>query len=612
MAGECSREDVIVKNTALNRNDLSARKRQRVDSPGVLNEQAMDSYNASIQFLSQGYVSLESYLLTKGQETEHNWIKYSKDLEKVLGKLTKELSESIVSFSCKNLSFIHNGISSTLFLEEHNAFWEDQIPSDIQCINYLLPSGFQEQTPRDYYFWMALYYAVLCTGVYFGHDQLKIYSTFSDTEAENIPSVLFRASYDCLHRADFMNFPDLRTVQVYCILSTCFHSFAGVHLHNCLLNSVIYTARYLRLDRIPNNTGETLEYEKEVSKRLWFTLCVIDWMSNFGRPSSISVGEFSTPYPQLLTDSQLYQMATSNISVKSISFVPAGNSYSNILYQHYMIELAKIKREYYFDNATKSSLHSADVELEKLMNRYENEFCNIVHHPVDEVSVDVHTFEFSRYLLYSSLESEILEISRRYLSVVGKDMWEKCFRQRTIDKSLKVLRHLREYPTHFNRMWFIMNHVTSAAMFLLLDILMFKETGSVVEARMAIIKDYLPLMKQNTHLQAKVGFVLLDRLMYIVECTYSGGVFSEDRSSLKRFLDDLNVAPGPASVPIYDKSINKPIKSRRQYFRPPIENCNESTTDITGNSDGLNFDEMLSDSGWLEFLSWLSSDFNSN
>jgi hypothetical protein len=612
LARECSRETVVVKNTVLNRDGFSTRKRRRMESPGVLDEQAMDSYNASIQFLSQGYVSLESYLLTKGQETDHNWIKYSNDLDTILGKLTRDISESIVSFSCKNLSFIHNGISSTLFLEEHNAFWEDQVPSDIQCINYLLSSRFQQQSPRDYYFWMALYYAVLCTGVYFGHDQLMISSVFTDKVVESIPRVLFRASYDCLHRADFMNSPDLRTVQVYCILSTCFHSFAGVHLHNCLLNSVIYTARYLRLDQISDNNEEALEYEKEVAKRLWFTLCIIDWMSNFGRPSSISIGEFSTPYPQLLTDSQLYKLSTCDITINNISFVPTGNSYSNILYQHYMIELAKIKREYYFGTVTKESLDSADVELKKLMNRYENEFCSIVHPTSGETSVDIQTFEFSRYLLYSSLESEILEISRRYLSVVGKETWERCFRQRTIEKSLKVLCQLREYPTHFNRMWFIMHHVTSAAMFLLLDILMFKEKGSVVEDRMKVIKDHLPLIKKNTHLQAKVGFLLLDRLMYIVECTYSGGVFGEDRSSLQRFLDDLNVASGPTSVPIYEKSIKRPIRIRGKYFRPPTEQHNEAIITTTS-SNGMNFDEMLDSSGWSDFLTWLSSDyFNSS
>lgn len=611
LASECSREAVIVKNAILNNDSYAVRKARRVRSPDVLDEQAMDSYNASIQFLSQGYVSLESYLLTKGQETDHDWIKYSNELDILLKKFTKDLSESIVIFGCKNITFIHNGINSTLFLEEHTIFWDEQVPNDTQCLNYLSPSRFQQQQPRDYYFWMALYYAVLCTSVYFGHDQLMIDSvlTTSNNEIESIPRVLFRASFDCLHRADFMNFPDLRAVQVYCILSTCFHGFAGVHLHNCLLGSVIYTARYLRLDQITDNDNEELEYEKEVGKRLWFTLCIIDWMSNFGRPSSISMGDFSTPYPELITDSQLHKLATSDVPMNPVSFVPTGISYSNILYQHYMIELAKIKRKHYFGSVTKESLDSAYVELTKLMNRYENEFCHIVR-PDSNGSIDVQTFEFSKYLLYNSLESEILEISRRYLSVVGKKKWEMSFRKPTIDKSLNVLRHLRESPAYFNRMWFIMHHATSAAMFLLLDILMFKEHATVVESRMSTIKTSLSLIKylQDTHLQAKVGFLILDRLMYIVEYTYSDGVFSQDRSSLKQFLNDLNVASGPTSLPIYEKS--KPNNGRGKYLRAPKEVQNEVTSATINN--GIDFDELLDESGWSNFLSWLSSDYSFN
>jgi Centromere DNA-binding protein complex CBF3 subunit B len=644
---------VVVKHILINGDKRISENSHQVpsnDNP-LLNADDLDSYSASVQILTQGYADFGNQeVCTHG----NNWINFGQDLSKILDKLDYETSSLIVKFSCTKLNFIHNGISPTVFLNEHDKFWQTEVSDDRNSLNYWKQSKMQSEEPRDYYYWMALYYVVLCSGLYFcPEEEFSSKLPFSSADLQILPRTFFLASYDCLHRADFMNAPDIRAIQVYCAMSICFHGFAGIHLHNCLLTNIIYIARYLGLDKI-TSCDKTVDFDVEMSTRLWYMLCVIDWMSNSGRSSVIHISEMKSSSPLLVTNEILGQIVYNNMKYPPSDFVAMSsdpNNYSDVTFEIYLLELAKIKRSWYFERSTELALQQADRELSALKYRYETEFCSILkggadepiinggHRPASQNQVvwgkpspawqvvsDLDSYAYARFLLEISIQFEMVEVSRRFLPFIGLQQWSETHRRRCIDCSLKILKCLTEpdIPPYFNRMWIVVNHAVNVGIFLLLDILMFRETVDEDDYRLVTIKENLPAIEKlmDSHVASRVGFAIIKKLLYIVNyvsARSNGDQQSNvEEMSLKHFLKDLKIVKrvgvqGRVKVSPDTCDCGKYFKARRdesetQTVFDEAECFDRSAGNFFGSHSLCDIPELVNNSGWVEFLNWVSTD----
>lgn len=94
-------------------------------------------------------------------------------------------------------------------MAEHEKFW-CAIDKDEKVLVYFLETDLQKLSPRNYHYWMAMYYATLCNGIYFGCTELYQELDIPPENLENFGPILFHAAYNCLRRAQFMDVPDGR------------------------------------------------------------------------------------------------------------------------------------------------------------------------------------------------------------------------------------------------------------------------------------------------------------------------------------------------------------------------------------------------------------------
>lgn len=274
LISECHREIVIVRGVVANAEKVPNHggSAQRARN-GIFNENQVDNIRACVERLTFGFIKVERLFKAESQK-EVYWPEFHLEFETIMSRINHLSSYSLCSFACYYINFIHNGVIPTLFMREHEEFWNGHVEQEPACLLYHKPSKIQSKQPRDYYFWMALYYATICNGIYFGSIELKDDLNFSVQELQSLGPKFFRAAHDCLCRAHFMDSPDIRFIQVYCLMSTCFHAYGSVGLSQSLLAQCVDIARKLKMD-IPDPTPES-KFSSEVKKILWYTLCLID------------------------------------------------------------------------------------------------------------------------------------------------------------------------------------------------------------------------------------------------------------------------------------------------------------------------------------------------
>ncbi|CDK25427.1 unnamed protein product [Kuraishia capsulata CBS 1993] len=624
-----------------------------------LGEYDMDSYNLSLNFLSSGYASLDPSIgkqdsnkpgvldtlssITMGSD----WVSLPEAFTRLMSSIDYDTSKVLIEFACTQLTFIHNGIIPPVFIQEHEAFWRAEILTENIPKSYLVnPKGNQFYS-RHYYYWISMYYGLLCSALYFGDGFLNDKVNLSEEYFKQFPRLLFQASLDCLQKAEFMSYPDFRAIQIFCIMSTCFHGFAGVHLHNCLLTSIFYVARFLKLDCLNDKDDSTnrTDADIELLKRAWWTLVIIEGLNDHCRWIPLS-NEFSTSYPKLITINELIGKEKYDPKVQ-LTYQQRAKGYSYVLYQIFMAEMASIKKQHYHEDGSPGTLESllvADEKMISLLSDYDSIFCKAVPEsiPDNSTDIDVITFPFAKYLLKFSLNCESLEITRRLLPHLGRNKWVIVYRPRCINYSLNILRNFNDskLPSFYNRIWTVAKHVINASLFILLDILMMGEKISHEDHRIVEIRKAIPVVDEmkNSHMPAKVGTAILEKLMWLVSyINYPSQMSSPDTvledMSIRTFLTDLKLLPlrfpPNGSKSKGKKSTSGPFLVRRtnnDYTNsPPVANESDSspyfqttpppqpsvlfnTTNQLQRFD-FNLPDVLNDSGWDELLHWISNGY---
>ncbi|VEU20126.1 DEKNAAC100921 [Brettanomyces naardenensis] len=450
---------------------------------------------------------------------------------------------------------------------------------------------------------------MLCVGVYFGVDSLQEELPYGSVEQQELPRVLFRASLDWLEKTDFIEKPDIRTIQVYCVMTTCLHALGSVYISKQLLNVVVGMAGVLRLDNIEDDEGQPLNFQKEIAKRLWYSFFIVDSVSNVPRRL---IGEFSTPFPRLVSTNELLGRSEDRELGYSNQYGSRSDDISGLLYERLMAQMSQIKQDSYKDKLT--GLTDAWCRMNKLKDQLDKYFGSSPYSITDN-----RIGQFAKYLLFSSLARECLGLSARLLTQTGKDFWQRNFRSDCLKLALELVAHnsLKDTPPYYKRYWIVGQHLIYACLFVLLDMLMFSQKNC--EENLSRIKNAIPTVRslRSTHYTVRMGLAVIEKLYYLVSSVRlrgsvgaAGSAGTVEDFSLREFLRDLQVAT------IDNNTAQIPSPTESQYLRrgkrgelgnleeKKVNEVQIANSPIAPSQSFLDpeLDGLLDETGWKEFL----------
>ncbi|KAL2783946.1 hypothetical protein BJX66DRAFT_349014 [Aspergillus keveii] len=218
-------------------------------------------------------------------------------------------SDTLVRFALSELSWLHCGVRTGQFWEEHQLFWE------------MMERGHADLL-KDHG-WMALYLGILAAAcLYISPDQrpplpqlLHLPVTGEADPGVALARIWSEAAMDELDASRPLACPTLRTVQTFAVLTLCHGSFGQMERQYLLLGTAIHTARCLNMHLLANEASypphlrQRPEWrtaqDRHLGRRLWWTLVVCDWLGKLSRPSSISLTGFNTSLSPSASDAEL-------------------------------------------------------------------------------------------------------------------------------------------------------------------------------------------------------------------------------------------------------------------------------------------------------------------
>lgn len=106
----------------------------------------------------------------------------------------------------------------------------------------------------------------------------------------------YDAAIFCLHRADFMRVPHIRSVQAIAILGICFNNFGNSDLGQHMWSCALRIAQRIHLDT-PFSQLAAKHLSEEAQHRLWWTLVICEWLCLPYHPPAFDEIDFDVPYP---------------------------------------------------------------------------------------------------------------------------------------------------------------------------------------------------------------------------------------------------------------------------------------------------------------------------
>lgn len=197
---------------------------------------------------------------------------------------SRACSDAIVNRASVWTSWIHYAFFFPHFELEHHRYWLD------------------EQSPGT--LWLASYFSVLASTLLFMDDLEfeKIQPPSSDRV--KLLKNWYEAALYYLDEADFMQNSDIRVVQAITILGIVATNIGDTVRHSHLWAVAIRMAQALGLGIDDEHKNETL-LQREVRRRLWWTLIIGEWLLIPARNPCISASDFDCELPQELDDQSL-------------------------------------------------------------------------------------------------------------------------------------------------------------------------------------------------------------------------------------------------------------------------------------------------------------------
>ncbi|EAU36929.1 predicted protein [Aspergillus terreus NIH2624] len=242
---------------------------------------------------------------------------------------SRSLSEAVIQFSLRSLGFIHCAVRANVFYTEHQDLWTKLSQGDL--------SG-----TRNHH-WMAVYYALLTTGLYFidiedlstnHHLEIQQRCGLAGNNLKENKAHLARAWYDaCLRELDLANFTgktSLRAIQAVAILTLCNLNFGEMERESLLHGLAVSAARYVGMHRLgsegkhPQDLASkslwSTQADRELGRRLWWTLVICDWLGCWSRSPSIYPESFDCNLARGAFDHEILLDTTPSSTVSPLDY----------------------------------------------------------------------------------------------------------------------------------------------------------------------------------------------------------------------------------------------------------------------------------------------------
>ncbi|KAH8658226.1 hypothetical protein BX600DRAFT_514733 [Xylariales sp. PMI_506] len=184
------------------------------------------------------------------------------DLIKELHRLIDpQRARDILEFHRVHVTWMHNVLYMPLFTRECSHFLDGQLQRDAD--------------------WLALYCAVLCTGVYYMSP--RQHESVGLRDGYDVAKRLYRITIDAIMKSDFMIIQSLHSLQAICVILLCAHSMGDGRRMKILLSCANTIAQNhchrLHLPEFSSAKPKSFSdlVDKEIRKRLWCFLCTQDW-----------------------------------------------------------------------------------------------------------------------------------------------------------------------------------------------------------------------------------------------------------------------------------------------------------------------------------------------
>ena len=454
-------------------------------------------------------------------QNRHQILAPHHDFSKLSEFIVKDFSFELVEYHMTHLLFLHTAVYARSFLQEHEEYWstdkEKHICNDVS-------------RTIDEYLWMAIWYAILSMSLFILDDRLIYNRKISKYDLFSMAHLTAHASLECLHRGQYLFHPNVKSIQAYCILGSCFHSFLGVALQNSMLPSMIYMAEALNMHRMVC-TDDMSSLDFEFGCRLWWVLVIHDWLEAFGRKRVISKAGFTTRIPRNVREDDLINF-----------FPPASNDFEVITYNKIMSEYAEIKNRLYFDN----KIEHCELDLEYLntaIQEMESLFALVSDNLIKKSSTSSEN-RFQKYLLTGYFNHELLELNRKLINFKSKELWISENRGKCLFHAIEVLKLFanNSFPFYFKKIWFSCEQCVSAAVYVLLDFFTMASLQPNDEVLDIVLKQ-LPILREleYTHNSARVGVRLIRTLLSLISRKKEGDQLTI--TELENYSRDFEAMP---------------------------------------------------------------------
>ncbi|GAA5910394.1 uncharacterized protein JCM6883_002992 [Sporobolomyces salmoneus] len=375
------------------------------------------------------------------------------------------LSEFIINYSLDRVCWQHNAVHVGQFRAEHSEFlsWGEKRG---ELVNQA---------------WIALYFALLCVGVKYMTEEDAREGGISNEDRSRLPKIYFDSAMASLNRAHFLSKHSIYTVQTCVVMVMSCSEVGGSDLIATLLACGIRIAQHLNIHRFASDqewesrrrangidpkSQEGIKglIQRELRKRLWYTLTTEDWFCiPFRRAYTIFPTHFTTPLPLNCHDSDL---SAGNLVQRSQD---EPTIVSKIIATYTVAACIRRYFEHVFSSASQGKSASYELCLE-----VDREIRKAIEDGPKFLKVeDPNSEEWIKHLRHYfviSISHKLLICHRVFLGRSFRDPRFAYSRKAAIEAARSVIQEIARSDTHYQPLWTLPFHTIAASTSLILDI----------------------------------------------------------------------------------------------------------------------------------------------
>ncbi|KAH0347850.1 hypothetical protein KCU83_g6482, partial [Aureobasidium melanogenum] len=161
--------------------------------------------------------------------------------------------------------------------------------------------------------WLAIYFAFAAVSLMYMNNDEIIAAGLEPDGLSHLVRNWYDASVFFLDRAEFVRRHDMRSLQAIAILLALVKQIGDFDLEISFLSVGIRIAQSLGMDKEPPAVSED-PIQQELSRRVWWTLVICEWLQRPARPTCIREADFQVNLPTLTDDDDLYSQASSSLN----------------------------------------------------------------------------------------------------------------------------------------------------------------------------------------------------------------------------------------------------------------------------------------------------------